>query len=74
MKGTRFRSGTARTRPQTCDVHDYLDEKRAALDQWAAHLESLASTPPPAALTSQPKAKRAKSQTPARRQLARPMA
>lgn len=28
--------------PGTYDVHDYLDEKRAALDQWAAHLEQLA--------------------------------
>lgn len=27
--------------PGTYDVHDYLDEKREALDRWAAHLQSL---------------------------------
>ncbi|MDQ5880833.1 MAG: hypothetical protein QG616_663 [Pseudomonadota bacterium] len=29
------------TIPGTYDVHDYLDEKRTALDKWAAHLEGL---------------------------------
>jgi integrase len=28
--------------PGTYDTHDYLDEKREALDKWAAHLEALA--------------------------------
>lgn len=27
--------------PGTYDTHDYLEEKRDALDKWAAHLESL---------------------------------
>ena len=27
--------------PGTYDVHDYLDEKREALEQWTAHLEAL---------------------------------
>jgi integrase len=27
--------------PGTYDVHDYLDEKREALDKWGAHLEAL---------------------------------
>jgi integrase len=27
--------------PATYDVHDYLDEKREALDKWAAHLEGI---------------------------------
>lgn len=27
--------------PGTYDVHDYLEEKRAALDRWAAHLATL---------------------------------
>lgn len=31
--------------PGTYDVHDYLDEKRAALDHWSTHLESLAAAP-----------------------------
>jgi hypothetical protein len=26
---------------RTYDVHDYLDERRAALDKWAAHLAAL---------------------------------
>ena len=30
--------------PGTYDVHDYLDEKREALEKWATHLQSLAST------------------------------
>lgn len=25
----------------TFDVHDYLDEKRVALEKWAAHLEGI---------------------------------
>ena len=29
------------------DVHDYLEEKRAALDAWAAHLEGLGPPVPP---------------------------
>lgn len=31
--------------PGTYDVHDYLDEKRAALDEWARHLEGLTGSP-----------------------------
>ena len=27
--------------PGTYDTHDYLEEKREALDKWAAHLEGL---------------------------------
>jgi integrase len=27
--------------PGTYDTHDYLDEKREALDQWTAHLQGL---------------------------------
>jgi integrase len=27
--------------PGTYDTHDYLEEKREALDKWAAHLASL---------------------------------
>jgi hypothetical protein len=27
--------------PGTYDTHDYLDEKREALDKWAAHVEAL---------------------------------
>lgn len=60
--------------PGTYDVHDYLDEKRAALDQWATHLESLAASSPAAVLTSQAKPKRTKSQTPAHHPPARPAA
>lgn len=29
--------------PGTYDVHDYLDEKREALEKWAAHLQALQS-------------------------------
>jgi integrase len=29
------------------DVHEYLDEKREALDKWAAHLEALKAMGPP---------------------------
>ena len=29
--------------PGTYDVHDYLDEKRTALDQWARHLAEIAA-------------------------------
>jgi integrase len=29
------------TIPGTYDVHDYLEEKRTALDRWASHLETL---------------------------------
>jgi len=27
--------------PGTYDTHDYLDEKRDALDKWAKHLQGL---------------------------------
>ena len=27
--------------PGTYDVHDYMDEKREALERWARHLETL---------------------------------
>jgi hypothetical protein len=27
--------------PGTYDAHDYLEEKREALDKWAAHLQGL---------------------------------
>jgi integrase len=29
----------------TYDVHDYLDERRAALDRWADHLRGLVQAP-----------------------------
>jgi len=32
----------------TYDVHDYIEEKREALDKWARHLAELCSTPPTA--------------------------
>jgi hypothetical protein len=31
----------------TYDVHDYIDEKRVALDKWAAHLRTLLRSPDP---------------------------
>lgn len=45
--------------PGTCDTHDYLDEQRAALEQWATHLECLAQPRLPQPVAERPPRKRA---------------
>lgn len=44
--------------PGTYDRYEYLDEKREALDKWAAHLAGLTAPAPPAAASRSAPAER----------------